>query len=112
MQCRTHLTCPSLHPQDGVNFSVYSSSATSVSLCLFTESDLQAGKVTCEVALSPQLNRTGYTWHILLPKLDTSLLYGAKPSSPLHILWYEAWGTLGRNACIVQECKPCVAVAS
>lgn len=88
-QCRTHLIRPSLHLQDGVNFSVYSSSATSVSLCLFTESDLQAGKVTFEVALSPQLNRTGYTWHILLPKLETSLLYGAKPSLPLHILWCE-----------------------
>ena len=55
---------------------MYASSATSVSLCLFTESDLQAGKVTCEVPLSPELNRTGYTWHILLPKLDTTLLYG------------------------------------
>ena len=55
---------------------MYSSSATSFSLCLFTEADLQAGKVTCELPLSPELNRTGYTWHILLPKLDTTLLYG------------------------------------
>ena len=62
--------------QEGVNFAVYASSATSVSLCLFTEADLQAGKVTCEVPLAPELNRTGYTWHILLPKLDTTLLYG------------------------------------
>ncbi len=59
-----------------MNFAVYASSATSVSLCLFTEADLQAGKVTCELPLSSELNRTGYTWHILLPKLDTTLLYG------------------------------------
>ena len=62
--------------QEGVNFAVYASSATSVSLCLFTEADLQAGRVTHEVPLSPELNRTGYIWHILLPSLDSSLLYG------------------------------------
>ena len=62
--------------QEGVNFAVYASSATSVSVCLFTEADLQAGRVTHEVPLSPELNRTGYIWHILLPKLDSTLLYG------------------------------------
>lgn len=66
-----------------MNFAVYASSATSVSLCLFTEADLQAGKVTCELPLSPTLNRTGYTWHILLPKLDTSLLYGMTQCPPV-----------------------------
>ncbi|CAK0735857.1 hypothetical protein CVIRNUC_000651 [Coccomyxa viridis] len=62
--------------QEGVNFAVYASSATAVSVCLFTEADLQAGRVTHEVPLFPELNRTGYTWHILLPKLDSTLLYG------------------------------------
>ena len=69
--------------QDGVNFAVYASNATSVSLCLFTEADLQAGRVTCEVPLSSNLNRTGYTWHILLPKLDTTLLYGETGCPPV-----------------------------
>ena len=62
--------------QEGVNFAVYASSATSLSLCLFTEADLQAGRVTHEVPLSAELNRTGYIWHILLPQLDSTLLYG------------------------------------
>ena len=62
--------------QEGVNFAVYASSATSVSVCLFTEADLQGGRVTHEVPLSPELNRTGYIWHILLPSLDSTLLYG------------------------------------
>ena len=67
--------------QEGVNFAVFASSATAVSVCLFTEADLQAGRVTHEVPLSPELNRTGYTWHILLPKLDSTLLYGRSHGS-------------------------------
>ena len=66
-----------------MNFAVYASSATSVSLCLFTEADLQAGKVTCELPLLSNLNRTGYTWHILLPKLDSTLLYGETGCPPV-----------------------------
>ncbi len=62
--------------QDAINFAIFASSATSVSLVLFTEEDLQAGCTTHEIKLSPQLNRTGGVWHIMLPKLDTSLLYG------------------------------------
>ena len=67
--------------QEGVNFAVYASSATSVSVCLFTEADLQAGRMTHEVPLSPELNKTGYIWHILLPKLDSTLLYGRSHGS-------------------------------
>ncbi|BDA40513.1 Isoamylase 1, chloroplastic [Coccomyxa sp. Obi] len=62
--------------QDTMNFAIFASSATSVSLVLFTEKDLQAGRTTHEIKLSPQLNSTGGVWHIMLPKLDTSLLYG------------------------------------
>ena len=86
--------------QEGVNFAVYASSATSVSLCLFTETDLQAGRVTCEVPLSPELNRTGYTWHILLPKLDTSLLYGM-PLHPRPHTWHQHDATgISSRTCI------------
>ena len=56
-----------------------------MSLCLFTEADLQQGRVTHEVQLDPGLNRTGDVWHILLPQLDASLLYGA--AAGMHGRW-------------------------
>lgn len=62
--------------QDAVNFALYSSGATGVTLVLFTEADLQQGKSTMEIKLLPDANRTGDTWHIMLPSLDTRLLYG------------------------------------
>eukprot|EP00271_Cylindrocystis_brebissonii_P014372 TRINITY_DN35711_c0_g1_i1.p1 TRINITY_DN35711_c0_g1~~TRINITY_DN35711_c0_g1_i1.p1 ORF type:complete len:914 (-),score=89.55 TRINITY_DN35711_c0_g1_i1:950-3463(-) len=61
---------------NGVNFAVQSSSATTISLCLFTEDDLQKGVVSTEVPLHPILNRTGNVWHIFLPGLSKKLLYG------------------------------------
>lgn len=64
-------------PQDATNFAVFSGSAWGVSLCLFREADLQEGRVTEEVLLDPLNNKTGDVWHIALPNLDPSLLYGA-----------------------------------
>ncbi len=49
---------------------------------LFTEQDLTAGRATHEVPLDPALNRTGDVWHILLPAVDTSLLYGYRVAGP------------------------------
>ncbi len=68
--------------QGAINFAIYASSASSVSLVLFSEDDLQAGRTTHEMELDPELNRTGSVWHIMLPKLDTTLLYGACHTSP------------------------------
>lgn len=62
--------------QGVTNFAVFSSAATAVSLVLFSESDLEAGRPTNEVPLDPRHNRSGDTWHIALPDLDSSLLYG------------------------------------
>ena len=78
--CRQRKIHSKLHfaLQDSINFAIFSSAATAVSLCLFTEGDLQEGRVTHEVNLSADLNRTGDVWHIMLPRLDTSLLYGAQ----------------------------------
>lgn len=61
-----------------VNFAVFSSGAVGMSLCLFTEDDLQAGRITYEIPLDPALNKTGDIWHVMLPNLDTRLLYGYK----------------------------------
>lgn len=47
-----------------------------MSLCLFTDQDLQHGKVSMELELHPAHNKTGDIWHIAVPGLDRSLLYG------------------------------------
>ena len=72
---RTHH--PKAPAQGVTNFAVFSSAASAVSLVLFTESDLAAGRPTHELALDPARNRSGDTWHIALPGLDSTLLYGA-----------------------------------
>eukprot|EP00897_Mesotaenium_endlicherianum_P003623 jgi/Mesen1/3289/ME000191S02431 len=66
----------------GVNFAIHSSGAVSVTLCLYSEEDLQKGQVTAEIPLHPVLNRTGYVWHIFLPHLATNLLYGYRVDGP------------------------------
>eukprot|EP01018_Ginkgo_biloba_P027663 Gb_26115 [translate_table: standard] len=60
----------------GVNFAVHSSEATSVTLCLFTLSDLQKGIVTKEIPLDPLVNKTGDVWHAFLRGTFEDLLYG------------------------------------
>ncbi len=65
-----------LNAQGATNFALYSEGATAVSLCLFTEKDLQGGKTTCEIVLNPTANKSGHIWHVSLPKLDSTLLYG------------------------------------
>ena len=66
-------------PQGATNFAIVSTSATGVTLVLFGEGDLAAGQSTHEIPLDPRLNRTGNVWHVTLPALDDSLLYGAPP---------------------------------
>ena len=62
--------------QEGVNLAVFSAGAKSLSLCLFAEDDLCKGHVTHEIALDPVHNKTGDIWHVALPDLDSTLLYG------------------------------------
>ena len=62
--------------QGTTNFALFSSNATGVVLCLFTEADLVAGRVTYQVPLHPSANRTGDVWHVAIPDLDPTLLYG------------------------------------
>jgi isoamylase len=104
----------------GVNFAVFSSAATSVSLVLYTPEDQATGRVTEEIELSPDTNRTarararallrrrradaaprwltftlppwslsvcraraqGSTWHVLVPSLSPSMLYGFRVGGP------------------------------
>jgi isoamylase len=58
----------------GVNFSVYSKSASSLELLLFdSEEDIKSVRV---IALDPQKNRTYHYWHVLVPNLNRGQLYG------------------------------------
>jgi glycogen operon protein len=58
----------------GVNFSVYSKSASSVELLLFdSEDDLKPARV---IALDALKNRTYHYWHVLVPDLKPAQLYG------------------------------------
>ena len=62
--------------QAAVNFALYSSGASGVKVCLFTEADLQIGRVSYSVDLDSIYNKTGDVWHIALPQMDATLLYG------------------------------------
>ncbi|KAK3238549.1 Iron-sulfur assembly protein 1 [Cymbomonas tetramitiformis] len=68
--------------ENGVNFAVFSSTAVSISLCLFTEEDLQAEKVSAEIPLQPVMNCTGDVWHVHLPEVDEGLLYAFRVQAP------------------------------
>lgn len=73
------LTFEPLICQDGrANFALFTSGATAVTLCLFTEADMSAGRTTHEIELDPESNRTGDVWHVMLPRVDTRLLYGIR----------------------------------
>ncbi len=58
----------------GVNFALFSENATEVSLCLFLPGSKQP---FAEISLDPNINKTGWIWHILLIDLPTEQLeYG------------------------------------
>jgi isoamylase len=75
---------PSFSHQNAVNFAVTSSGASVITLCLFTRADLDAGTTTHEFDLDPAANRTGDTWHVLLPGIPDlgALLYGYRARGP------------------------------
>ena len=66
--------------EGGVNFSVYSKSATGVELCLF---DCEAAeKPSVKIELDPVNNRTGNIWHIMVQGLGAGALYLYKVTGP------------------------------
>ena len=87
--------------QGATNFAVVSTGATAVTLVLFREDDLAAGRATHEIPLDPGPNRTGNVWHIALPALDDALLYGEQKAAPLE----------ARTCTCVNLAEPVVAVA-
>ena len=63
----------------GVNFSLFSRHATSISLALFEKG---AGGAVAEIRLSPDVNRTGDIWHVFVEGDVRSLRYGYKADGP------------------------------
>jgi isoamylase len=65
---------------DGVNFSVFSRSASSVELLFFDrEDDASPSRV---VLLDPSVNRTGSYWHTFVPGVAQGQLYGYRVQGP------------------------------
>lgn len=55
--------------------------------------------MTCHVRLDPELNRTGDVWHIMLPQLDPSLLYGAQTCLKPSTAGSRSFPTYCRHVC-------------
>ncbi|XP_057533480.1 isoamylase 3, chloroplastic isoform X2 [Amaranthus tricolor] len=74
--------------EDGINFSVFSQHATSVTLCLLFRptgwGDCDTRKEDMvELGLDPSVNRTGDVWHICIEDLPRSnVLYGYRIDGP------------------------------
>jgi glycogen operon protein len=65
---------------EGVNFSVFSKSATLVELLLFDQvDDAQPARV---IRLDPRRHRTYHYWHVFVPGLKAGQLYGYRVSGP------------------------------
>jgi isoamylase len=66
--------------RNGVNFSIYSRSATGVELLFFDrEDDLRPSRV---ISLDPLVNRSYHYWHVFVPGVKTGQIYGYRVSGP------------------------------
>lgn len=66
---------------DGVNFSLFSKTATQVELLLFDQPlDPEPALV---IPLDPKHNRTFYYWHVLVPGLKAGQVYGYRVHGPM-----------------------------
>jgi glycogen operon protein len=64
----------------GVNFSLFSRSATSVELLLFDrDDDARPARV---IRLDPAANRTYHYWHVGVPGVPPGQLYGYRVAGP------------------------------
>jgi glycogen operon protein len=66
--------------EGGVNFSVFSRSASSVELLLFNDAD--GAKPVRVVPIDPARNRTYHYWHTFVPGLKAGQIYGYRVAGP------------------------------
>ncbi len=65
---------------DGVNFSVYSRSASGMQLVLFDrEDDVEPAR---SITMDPSVNRTYYYWHVFVQGIKAGQLYGYRVQGP------------------------------
>jgi len=64
----------------GVNFSVFSKHATSISLMLFDRAD--DARPARVIPLDPRLNRTHFYWHLFVPGLEAGQIYAFTVGGP------------------------------
>ena len=62
---------------NGVNFAIFSETATSVDLCLFDSLDAQQENIRI-----PMTEQTDQVWHVLLPDVRPGQLYGYRVAGP------------------------------
>ena len=66
--------------EKGVNFTLFSQHATHVTLCLFSPG---SSRPFAEFSLEPDLNKTGWIWHVLVLGLPhTHIEYGFRVDGP------------------------------
>ena len=66
---------------EGVNFSVYSRSATRIELLLFESED--SAQPSRTIALDPERHRSYHYWHVFVPGIGSGQLYGYRAHGPL-----------------------------
>lgn len=66
--------------RDGVNFSVYSKSCTSMELLLFDNAD--AARPSHVITLDPSRNKTYHYWHCFIPGLKSGQIYCFRAHGP------------------------------
>jgi len=74
----------------GVNFSVYSRSASAIDLLLFDRDD--DSRPSRVIPIDPVENRTYHYWHVFVPGLRQGQLYGYRvrgPYDPASGLWFD-----------------------
>src|SRR4029450_12092536 len=65
---------------EGVNFSVFSRSATAIELLLFD--DVEAPAPSRAIRVAPQGHRTYHYWHVLVPGLRPGQVYAYRAHGP------------------------------
>src|SRR6476620_4063807 len=92
----------------GVNFSLYSRSATGVELLFFArEDDTAPSRV---VRFDPAINRTYHYWHVFVPGVPVGQIYGYRvegPLNPAHGLRFDSAKVLldpyGKGVAVPQD---------
>src|SRR5262249_13112444 len=72
----------SVYP-DGVNFSLFSRTATGVELLLFDRED--DGNPSQVIPLDPAPIRSYHYWHVFVPNVRAGLLYGFRVNGPANL---------------------------